>query len=119
RLQAAEPAGYTAILDVGAERAETLEVSIALRPDRSRIATVISGPLADELGIEAYGGGSARPLSPQAEAWRAEAIEAVLPLIESGELEIEIGGRYPLEEVAEAMRASQSYTTRGKIVLIP
>jgi NADPH2:quinone reductase len=35
-----------------------------------------------------------------------------------GELRVEIGGRYPLEQAREAHRALESRGTRGKLVLV-
>jgi NADPH2:quinone reductase len=39
--------------------------------------------------------------------------------IESGDLDIAIGGRYPLEEAAEAHRALEGRRTTGKILILP
>lgn len=48
--------------------------------------------------------------------WRAQEI---LGAIADGSLRIEIGGRWPLEEVADAYEALESRRTTGKLLLVP
>ena len=43
----------------------------------------------------------------------------VFELVQSGQLPVRVGGRYPLAEAAEAHRALESGTTTGKLVLLP
>jgi NADPH:quinone reductase len=43
----------------------------------------------------------------------------LLHYIDSGELELTIGGTYKLEDAAEAHRALQGRKTMGKLVLVP
>ena len=43
----------------------------------------------------------------------------VFELVESGELEISIGGRYPLDKAAQAYAALEGRSSTGKLVLIP
>jgi len=43
----------------------------------------------------------------------------VFVLVQSGQLPIRVGGRYPLAEAADAHRALESGTTTGKLVLLP
>ena len=48
--------------------------------------------------------------------WRAR---EVLGAVADGSLDIEIGGRYPLEEAATAYEALESRSSTGKLILIP
>lgn len=48
--------------------------------------------------------------------WRGR---EVLSLVASGDLDVHIHERYPLEDAAEAHRALQSRTTAGKLILVP
>jgi NADPH:quinone reductase-like Zn-dependent oxidoreductase len=48
-----------------------------------------------------------------------EDMTAVLGLLADGVLTAEVGARFPLTEVAAAMRLAESRTVRGKVVLIP
>ena len=59
------------------------------------------------------------PLTPEEAALRADAVPLVADLVARGEFELEIARRYPLTEVAEAHRQSETGHVRGKIVLIP
>lgn len=117
RLRDAQPAGYTVSLDC-AGTDEALEASLEL-VDRSRIGTIVQGAQYHEMGLQAWSGGSPEPLTPEQQAWRDEAIAQVLPLIVTGEFEVEIGRVMPLDEVVEAHRVSQEHGVRGKIVLVP
>jgi NADPH2:quinone reductase len=49
----------------------------------------------------------------------ASSLEEILGWISSGELRLNIGARYPLEEAREAHEALQGRKTTGKIVLNP
>jgi len=117
RLRELEPEGFTVVLDL-AGTDEAFE-SIELLGDRSRFATIVAGAKADSLGLTAYSGGSAVPLTDEQQALRSEAIEIVQPLILSGAFSVEIGKVLPLDEVVEAHRASDAHAVRGKIVLVP
>lgn len=44
---------------------------------------------------------------------------AVLGAIAAGELQVEIGGRYPLEQAAQAYRDLEARKTTGKLLLVP
>ena len=86
----------TAIFD-GAGTDEALGQSLELLPDRSRIATIVSGAKADGLGIRAFSGGSPHPLTEQQLTWRAEALPMALALVAAGAFRVELGERFPLE----------------------
>ena len=118
RVRAAAPGGVDVILDaVGTD--EVLDVSFELRPDRSRIGTVVVGARAAELGIAAWRGGNPLPLTEQEQAWRHEAVGVVADLVDRGEFEIDMGSEYPLARAADAHRELESGNARGKIILDP
>ena len=119
RVRAAAPQGVDRILDA-AGTDEALAVSVELADDPLlQVATIVQGPRAAELGIQAYSGGSPVPLTEQQLAWRAEAVRVVLDLIAAGRFDVEIASRYPLADVADAHRESEAGHVRGKIVLLP
>ncbi|MBC9225730.1 zinc-binding dehydrogenase [Aeromicrobium sp. 636] len=117
RLREASPEGYTVSLDCAGTQ-EALETSLEL-VDRARIGTIVQGAQYHELGLQAWSGGSPEPLTPQQQAWREEAVPAVLPLIASGAFQVEIGRVLPLDQAVEAHRLSEAGDVRGKIVLVP
>ncbi len=117
RVRAAAPEGVTAAIDI-AGTDEALATSLALVADRSRIATLVRGKDAADLGIRAFMGGSPVPLSEQQKAWRAEAIPVTLALLAAGRFTVEIGAQLPLVDAAEAHRLVADGTP-GKVVLIP
>lgn len=118
RVREAAPNGIDLVLDA-AGTDEALAVSLELVDDPSKIGTIVVGAKAAELGIRAWSGGSPVPLTDEEKALRREGPSVALDLIAQGELDIEIGRRYPLAEAAEAQRASEAGDVRGKIVLIP
>ncbi|WP_434810196.1 quinone oxidoreductase family protein [Microbacterium sp. bgisy189] len=97
---------------------EALQVSLDLVADRDRIATIVRGADADDLGIRAFSGGSPHPLTAQQLAWRTEAIPVTLALLAAGRASVEIGPHLPLDQAAEAHRLLEAGTV-GKIVLVP
>ncbi|MGO1768685.1 MAG: NADP-dependent oxidoreductase [Microbacterium sp.] len=107
----------TAIFD-GAGTDEALGQSLELLPDRSRIATIVSGAKADGLGIRAFSGGSPHPLTEQQLTWRAEALPMALALVAAGAFRVELGERFPLEGAADAHRAIEAGAA-GKLVIEP
>lgn len=117
RLREAAPQGYTAAFDA-AGTDEALSASLELVPDHHRIATIVRGADAAGLGIRAFSGGSPDPLTPQQQAWRAEAIPVVLALLETGRFSVEVGPELPLADAAEAHRLLAA-NTPGKITLTP
>lgn len=117
RVRAAAPGGITAAIDI-AGTDEALQSSLELVADRTRIATLVRGADAADLGILAFMGGSPRPLNEQEIAWRAEAIPVVLSLMAAGAFTVEIGPRLPLAEAAEAHRLVEAGVD-GKLVLLP
>lgn len=117
RVRALAPGGVTVALDaVGTD--EAIDVSLALVADRDRIATIVRGREAASWGIHAWSGGSPVPLTDEEQRWRDEATPLVAGLAAEGRFELEIGARFALADAAEAHRASESGTVRGKIVLL-
>lgn len=118
RVRAAVDGDVTVALDC-AGTDEAIEVSKELVADHDRIATIVRGPDAAELGIRAFSGGSPVPLTEQELAWRAEGIAVAIDLIASGDFQVELGAELPLAEAAEAHRLIEAHEANGKITLIP
>ncbi len=118
RVRAAAPQGIDVALDA-AGTDEAIAVSKELVADHRRVATIVLGARAAELGIRAWGGGNPVPLTPEEAALRTDAVPLAADLVARGEFELEIARRYPLTEAAEAHRQSETGHVRGKIVLIP
>ncbi|MGI6879373.1 quinone oxidoreductase family protein [Microbacterium sp. gxy059] len=117
RVRDAAPDGVTAILDcVGTD--EALSASLELLDDGSRIATIVMGARAAELGIRAFSGGSPEPLTAQQLAWRREALPVSLALIAAGYLDVEIGEAFPLERAGDAQTANER-GAHGKLLIVP
>ncbi|UPL12700.1 quinone oxidoreductase family protein [Microbacterium sufflavum] len=118
RVRAAAPSPVTVALDC-AGTDEAIETSLALVPDRDRIATIVRGPDAADFGIRAFSGGSPVPLTEQELAWRAEALEKTVELLAAGDFTIELGPELPLAEAARAHELMESGAASGKIILVP
>ena len=117
RVRALAPQGVTVAIDL-AGTDEALAQSLALAPDRSRIATLVRGKDAAGLGIRAFSGGSPTPLTGREQQWRAEAIPGTLALLAAGRFSVEIGPRLAPADAAEGPRLVATGTA-GKIVLLP
>ena len=118
RVRAVAPQGIDVALD-GAGTDEAIEVSKELVADHHRVATIVQGARAAELGIRAWSGGSPVRLTTEEAALRMDAVALAAALAADGVFELEIARRYPLAEAAEAHRQSETGHVRGKIVLIP
>jgi NADPH2:quinone reductase len=95
---------------------EALEVSLALVPDRKRIATLANFGGGAAAGIQVLGGGpGADPGTEIRDAARLELVR----LVEQGRLTVVVGGTYPLAEVAAAHREGMTGHAHGKLALIP
>lgn len=116
-VREAAPDGVTVILDC-AGTDEALAQSLELLADRSRIATIVAGPRAADLGIRAFSGGSPEPLTPAQNQLRAEAVPVALALIAAGRFSIELGERFALDRAADAQRASEGGAP-GKLIVVP
>ncbi|RZS64608.1 NADPH:quinone reductase-like Zn-dependent oxidoreductase [Agromyces ramosus] len=118
RVRAVAPEGIDVALDA-AGTDEAIAVSKELVSDHRRVATIVQGARAAELGVRAWGGGNPVPLTPEEAALRADAVPFAAALAAGGEFQLEIARRYPLAEAAEAQRQSETGHVRGKIILIP
>lgn len=111
------PDGVTAILDcAGADG--VLETSLELLEDKSRIATIVLGAKAEEMGLRAFSGGASAPLTPQQQTWRSQALPIALALIATEYFDVEIGPTFPLEEAAAAQDANENGAA-GKVIIVP
>jgi NADPH2:quinone reductase len=117
RVREVAPHGVTVAIDA-AGTDEALQTSLELVADRHRIATLVRGRDAAELGIRAFSGGSPAPLTAQQLAWRAEAVPVTLALLAAGRFSVELGPSFPLRDAAEAHRAVESGVD-GKVTLVP
>ncbi|GAA2006758.1 quinone oxidoreductase family protein [Microbacterium ulmi] len=117
RVREAAPQGVTVAIDV-AGTDEALDASTELVADRTRIATLVRGKDAAGRGIRAFAGGAPFPLTPQQQAWRAEAIPVTLALLAADRFSVELGPSFPLANAAEAHRVVEAGVD-GKVTLVP
>jgi len=117
RIRAAAPQGVTVAVDA-AGTDEAIETSLELVANRDRIATLVRGRDAASFGIRAFSGGGPRPLTPQEQAWRREAMPVTLALLAVGRFSVELGPSFPLADASGAHRAMHDGAD-GKITLIP
>lgn len=118
RVRAVAPGGIDVALDA-AGTDEALRVSLDLVADRSRIATLVAFQAAADLGIGVFSEHFGAGLGVVGRALRLEGVAAAADLAERGLFQIDIAGTYPLDQVAEAHRQSQTGHVSGKIVLVP
>jgi NADPH:quinone reductase len=116
RVRSAAPDGMGAAIDtVGTD--EAIDVSLALVPDRRRIATIAAFDRAKGTGIKELGG------SPGSDKVgieiRNSARLRLTSLVTEGSVEIVMGPSFPLADAAEAHRQLAAGKTRGRVVLIP
>ncbi|WP_298039915.1 NADP-dependent oxidoreductase [uncultured Microbacterium sp.] len=118
RVRAAVDGDVTVALDcIGTD--EAIEVSKLLVADPTRIATIVRGPDAADLGIRAFSGGSPDPLTAEQLAWRAEAVGIAISGLATGDFQVELAAELPLADAAEAHRTIEAHAAGGKITLIP
>jgi NADPH:quinone reductase-like Zn-dependent oxidoreductase len=114
RVRALAPGGVDAAIDaVGTD--EAIDVSLALVPDRARIATIAAFERGAEAGIKVLGGG---PGADPGEEIRDAARLELARLAGEGRLRV-FATPYPLAEVAAAHRAGREGHAPGKLVLVP
>ena len=115
RVRSAAPLGVTAALDlVGTD--EAVDVSLALVPDRAKIATIAAFRRAGQAGIKALGG--APGADPGTEV-RMSARPRLAELAGDGRIRVIVAATFPLIEAAAAHRMIMTGHTSGKIALIP
>ncbi len=108
RVRAAAPQGVDAVLD--AAGAGVLELSVELTGSADRVITVADGAGAHQHGVRFTGGGDGQDFTRQA-------LPAALELLAAGTLRLPIHRAYPLDEAAEAQRASAHGHLTGKLVI--
>ncbi|HKR68891.1 MAG TPA: NADP-dependent oxidoreductase [Streptosporangiaceae bacterium] len=115
RVRSSAPLGVTAALDlVGTD--EAVDVSMALIPDRTRIATIAAFGRAGPAGIQALGG--APGADPGTEI-RMAARPQLAKLAGDGGIRVIVAATFPLTEAAAAHRMIITGHTSGKVALIP
>jgi NADPH2:quinone reductase len=115
RVRAAAPGGIDAALDlIGTD--EAMDVSLALVPDRARIATIAAFARGPQEMIKVLGGGpGADPGTEIRDAARLE----LARLAQDQAVRVFVTRTYPLADVADAHREIMTGHTTGKIALIP
>jgi NADPH2:quinone reductase len=115
RVAVAAPGGLDAALDlVGTD--EAWDVSMALVPDKARVATIVAFARGLQAGIKVLGG--APGADPGTEIRERARLE-LARLAQQGKLKVLVSQTFPLAEAAAAHRAIQDGHTTGKIALIP
>ncbi len=117
RVVAAAGGAVTVVFD--AAGTDDAFASADLLADRARWATIVAGRRADELGLIAFSGGSAVPLTDEQHALRREGIREGLRMIAEGGLDVEIAAGYPLDSIVDAHRAVERHLLRGKFLVHP
>lgn len=115
RVRRAAPHGITAAIDC-AGTAEAIETSLALVPDRQRIATVAGHAHAAGTGIRLLGAGAGS--DPGTEVRRRARAE-LLRQWDLHHLDVRIGATFHLADAARAHRVGRGGAVDGKIILLP
>jgi NADPH:quinone reductase-like Zn-dependent oxidoreductase len=108
RVRELAPDGVDALIDTFGPEYVDLAVALDVAPER--IDTVTAFERAAQVGAKTEG---------SAEGTTTENLTRLAELCASGEIEIPIAARYPLDHVREAFAELEERHTRGKIVLIP
>ncbi|MBV9049859.1 MAG: NADP-dependent oxidoreductase [Solirubrobacterales bacterium] len=108
RLREAAPEGIDAFIDLFGPEYVQLAIDLGVAPER--IDTIIAFQKAGEVGAKTDGSTAGSSV---------EVLSEMAALVASGQIEIPIAGRYPLEEVRDAYGELEHRHTRGKIVLVP
>ena len=108
RLTAASPTGRVdAFLDLfGGGYVELAVEELEVAPQR--VGTIIDFAAVEAFGVKSEGTAAANTAAVLAE---------LAGLVAAGELEVPVGGVYPLDRVRDAYRALEERHTRGKLVL--
>ena len=108
RVRELAPGGVDAALDAAGSGALPALIELTGHPDR--VVTIADYPGAQETGATFSGGmGSGRAL---------HALREIGGLIESGQFTLPVAQMFPLEQIGEAHRLSETGHVRGKIVLL-
>lgn len=112
RVRALAPDGVDASLDtVGTD--EAVDVSLAVTPDRDRIATIAASAHAHETGIRVVGGRMPEGLKFR-NAIRGELVELAM----EGELVVPVARTFPFEEAPAALELLMTGHPGGKLALV-
>lgn len=115
RVRALAPDGVDAAIDtVGTD--EAMDVSLALVPDRGRIATIANFDRAPREGVKLLGNG---PGADPGQDVRDGARPELARLAGSGELRVVVAAVFPFDRAADAHRQVAGGHTTGKVVLVP
>ena len=115
RVAIAAPGGVDAALDlVGTD--EAWDVSLALVPDKAKVATIVAFARGLQAGIKVLGG--APGADPGTEIRERARLE-LARLAQDGRLRVLVSQTFPLAEAAAAHHAILDGHTTGKITLIP
>ncbi|MVU76883.1 zinc-binding dehydrogenase [Nocardia sp. ET3-3] len=115
RVRALAPKGIDAALDtVGTD--EAVDVSLALVPDRNRIASIVAfgRAAADGFKVLGMGPGADPGTEIRGNAWRE-----LLPLLSAGKLDLPIAKTFPLSEASAAHEFVMDGHAGGKVILLP
>lgn len=115
RVRAEAPGGIDAAVDL-AGTDEAVDTSLALVPDRDKIATIAAFGRGLEAGIKVLGG--APGADPGTQIRQAARLELVR-LAGAGSLRVLVSKTYPLAQVAVAHADIRAGHVAGKIALIP
>lgn len=115
RVRTLAPGGVDVAVDaVGTD--EAVDASLALVPDRQRIATVAAFARAPQAGIKLLGNG---PGADPGMEIRSAARPELARLAGEGRIRVVVGRTLPLAQAAEAHRAGIAGHGQGKTVLVP
>jgi NADPH:quinone reductase-like Zn-dependent oxidoreductase len=110
RVRALAPDGVYAALDAAGGGALPALVELAGGPEQ--VVTIADYAGAEATGVRFSGGadpGTVRAL---------HALKEIGELIEAGEFKLRVGRTFPLDQIAEAHRLSETGHARGKLVLL-
>jgi NADPH:quinone reductase len=115
RVRGLSNGSVTAAIDtVGTD--EALDTSVALVPDRRRVATIAGFHRGAQLRIQMLGSGPGADPGTQV---RADARRRLAELAGDRRIKVHVGATFHLADAAKAHRAGMSNSLRGKIVLVP
>jgi NADPH:quinone reductase len=112
RVRALAPRGISAAIDT-AGTDEAVDVSLALVPDRNRIATAVAFDRARTDGFRTVGLGN-----PASGPYRARIRPHLVELASAGELRVPIGATFPFTEAPRALALLIGGHPGGKLALV-
>ena len=116
RVHHASPRGIDAALDfIGTD--EAVDVSLQVRKDRSRVATIVAFDRAKRDHFLSIGGSAGQ--DPMGVAIRSAARLRLTALAQARALDVRVAKTFPLSEAADAHRLLAKGSGGGHIVLLP